>query len=71
MTLDTLNKANEIADSINTMERMYKMIRDGKCIKLTNSDGIREVTTDPVLIRAFIGAILNRQSELAEELERL
>lgn len=71
MTLDTLNKANKIGDAIMLMDRLYNSIKCGNCISLKNVNGDIIITTDPVLISAVKCSILNRQSELAEELERL
>ena len=71
MTIETLDKAKKIGDEINNMERLYNIILRDDCITLTSEVLPTGRTTDPGLIRAFKTAILNRQTELVEELERM
>lgn len=71
MTEENFKKAADIISERNTMERMYDTINRFDCIRFINQNGVSEVSRDPALIAAVKSAILNRQNELAEELERL
>lgn len=71
MTIETLNKANEIADTIHSMTKIYDVIADENCIRLKGASGITYITTDPALISVVKREISRRIFELNEELERI